>query len=289
MSADALRILNEPAGPARRMVIALSGWMDGGDVSTGTVEHLVDNLGARRLAEIDPEPFYIYNFPGSMEISALFRPHTRIEDGRITVYQPPVNLFHHAAAEGLVLFRGKEPNLHWRDYGECLFAVVELLGVETIYFVGSVAGAVPHSRQPRLHASVSAAALQEPLEALGIRPSNYEGPASVVTYLTVEAARRGVAMTSLVAEIPAYIRGENPIAIESITRRLAALLDLQLDLTELEQTRAAFEERLDEMVAGHEDLAALIQKMESEYDNEVFDTQMGDLRSWLEEKGVRLD
>ena len=60
------------------LVLAFSGWMDGGDVSTGTVERLVDLLEAEPIASIDPEPFYIYNFPGSMEIAALFRPHIKI-------------------------------------------------------------------------------------------------------------------------------------------------------------------------------------------------------------------
>jgi hypothetical protein len=29
--------------------------------------------------------------------------------------------------------------------------------------------------------------------------------------------------------------------------------------------------------------------MEEDYDNEMFDTQMGDLKEWLEKQGIRLD
>ena len=54
--------------------MAFSGWMDGGDVSTGTVRRMVELLDAEYVAEIDPEPFYIYNFPGTMEVAAMFRP-----------------------------------------------------------------------------------------------------------------------------------------------------------------------------------------------------------------------
>jgi len=43
------------------LVLSFTGWMDGGNVSTGTVERLVDLLSARQIAEIDPEPFYIYD------------------------------------------------------------------------------------------------------------------------------------------------------------------------------------------------------------------------------------
>ena len=44
-----------------RMVIGLSGWMDGGEVSTGTLEYLADLFDARELASIAPDDFYIYN------------------------------------------------------------------------------------------------------------------------------------------------------------------------------------------------------------------------------------
>ena len=74
--------LDQPRLDRATLVLALTGWMDGGDVSTGTVRRLVDLLSVRRVAEIDAEPFCIYNFPGSMEIAALFRPPIKIEDGR---------------------------------------------------------------------------------------------------------------------------------------------------------------------------------------------------------------
>src|SRR5579859_7469770 len=76
------------------LVLALSGWMDGGDVSSGTVRRLVDLLGARPIADIDPEPFYIYNFPGSMELVALFRPAIKIEGGQVVSLEMPSNTFY---------------------------------------------------------------------------------------------------------------------------------------------------------------------------------------------------
>src|SRR5689334_23816479 len=92
--ADLLRVGRCPALPDATLVLAFTGWMDGGDVSTGTVRRLVDLLEARRFAEIDPEPFYILNFPGSMELTALFRPHIEIEDGLIKALDMPANTFY---------------------------------------------------------------------------------------------------------------------------------------------------------------------------------------------------
>lgn len=69
-----LKIDRIPTLHGGTLVLAFSGWMDGGDVSTGTVERLVNLLEARLFAEIDPEPFYIYNFPGPMEVAHVFSP-----------------------------------------------------------------------------------------------------------------------------------------------------------------------------------------------------------------------
>ena len=289
MACDELTIHTRPELRDARMVLGLTGWMDGGDVSTGTVDWLVRLLGADKLAEIDPGGFTITSFPGTMDISALFRPYTRIEDGLITELTFSANVFHCDAENNLILFSGKEPNLRWDAYADCIFSLAETFGVGRITFIGSVAGVVPHTREPRLYCSVSDPGMKEEFEGYGARFSNYEGPASIVTYLTQKAPSHGMEMVALVAEIPAYVQGTNPICIASTTRRLAAILALQLDFEELRVVREAFETKLGELVADRKQLADLVGKLESDYDNEVFDTEMGDLKDWLEQKGIRLD
>ena len=91
---DLLTLDETPSLHDATLVLAFTGWMDGGDVSTGTVQHLVALLGARPMAEIDPEPFYIYNVPGPMEVAAMFRPHVEIEEGLIKKFDWPSNTFY---------------------------------------------------------------------------------------------------------------------------------------------------------------------------------------------------
>ena len=90
MLSGELNIYKKPNFDTPRLLLGFSGWMDGGEVSTGTVKYLIDKLGAQRFAEIEPKGFYINSFPGSMEITALFRPHTKIKDGLIESYEIPV-------------------------------------------------------------------------------------------------------------------------------------------------------------------------------------------------------
>jgi proteasome assembly chaperone (PAC2) family protein len=289
MANDKLKIFGKPRFSSPRLLLGFSGWMDGGEVSTGTLKYLREQLGAEELARIEPEGFYIYNLPGSMEVSALFRPYTKIQDGLIKSYRTPKNIFFSAESNELILFTGKEPHCQWEEYAECIFSLCSRFGVKNIYFIGSVAGLVPHTREPRVYCSVSHKELKEGLEQYGVRFSDYEGPASIVTYLTKSCPQRGLNMFSLVAEIPAYVQGHNPKCIERLARRLAGMLGLQLHLDDLRASSEEFEKKLNEVIQHQPELAKSILKLEEDYDNEVFDSEMGDLKSWLEQQGIRLD
>jgi hypothetical protein len=37
------------------------------------------------------------------------------------------------------------------------------------------------------------------------------------------------------------------------------------------------------------ELANNIHKLEEDYDNEIFNSEMGDLKQWLEQQGIRVD
>ena len=50
-----------------------------------------------------------------------------------------------------------------------------------------------------------------------------------------------------------------------------------------------FERKLEDVVEGRDELHELIEKLEGDYDSDVFETQMGDLKSWLQSQGIRLD
>lgn len=289
MPAEALRIAHQPSLTDATLLLGFTGWMDGGEASTGTIEWLGHLLGAEPFASIDPEPFYILNFPGDMQTSALFRPHTRIEDGIIEELEMPESVFHVAAGQNLVLFSGKEPNVGWQSFADCVFELCEKSGVKWIYFLGSVGGAAPHTRDPRTHASVSNPAMKERLTSLGVRFSEYEGPASFVTYLTTRAESHGIGMANLVAELPGYLEGRNPKGIEAMVRKLANLLKLSIDLHELRQASDDWEKRVNEAVATRPDLSKHIQELEEQFDNETFDSELGHVRDWLEERGIRVD
>jgi proteasome assembly chaperone (PAC2) family protein len=289
MASDKLKIDNRAKLNNPQLLLGFSGWMNGGNVSTGTVKCLINKLRAKKFAEVEPGGFHICSFPGPMEMTAIFRPRTKIKDGLITSYEVEENAFYCNEENNLILFLGKEPNLQWEEFAECIFSLCAKFGVKMIYFIGSVAGLVPHTREPRLFCSVSDAALKETLQHYGVNFANYEGPASFITYLTVSANKHDLSMASFVATIPAYVQGDNPKCIEAVTRRLVGILGLQVEFDDLRVISDEFEKRLSDVVQEQPELASNIEKLEEDYDNEIFESEMGDLKAWLQQKGIRLD
>jgi proteasome assembly chaperone (PAC2) family protein len=258
------------------LLLALTGWMDGGLVSTGTVGRIMEGRKVAEAGRIEAEPFYLYNFPGSMDIAALFRPQVKVVDGLIEgELGMPTNIFHVDAAAKLVFFLGREPNMLWQTFADCIFEMAQKLGVKRIIFMGSFGGTVPHTREPRMYGSVSHEHLRPVLAKHGLRLSNYEGPAGFSSLLLARSPARGIEMISLVAEIPGYLEGLNPRSIEAVTRRLAGLLGQPVDLESMRKASDEWELHVTEAVEKDSELEETVRKLEEQYDTELIERSEG--------------
>jgi hypothetical protein len=122
MAAEHLLVRERPTLQNATLLLALTGWMDGGLVSTGTVQRIMDGRKVIEAGRIAAEPFYLYNFPGSMDIAALFRPQVKIVDGLVEGdLVLPTNIFHVDPSANLVFFLGREPNMLWQTFADCIF------------------------------------------------------------------------------------------------------------------------------------------------------------------------
>ena len=63
----------------------------------------------------------------------------------------------------------------------------------------------------------------------------------------------------------------------------------QISVVDLRESCGEFEKRLSDVVQGQPELAGNVSKLEDDYDNEILNSEMGDLKKWLEQKGIRLD
>src|SRR5262249_3306451 len=151
----------------------------------------------------------------------------------------PENSFQHArvgsgkGAKYAVLLLGTEPSLRWRSFTGLVAQLAGDLGVSMVVTLGSLLADVPHTRPSPVTASATD---QELLDQLGLAPSRCEGPPGVVGVLLDACREGGIPSVSLWAAVPHSVQlPPSPRAAKALCDRLAGLLDLPIDTTELDE------------------------------------------------------
>jgi proteasome assembly chaperone (PAC2) family protein len=257
--ADHLRIESLP--PLRRpvLVAAFRGWNDGAQGASLAAGYLAQAWDAQRFGDIDPEEFYDFQ---------ATRPHVALEDGLTRRVDWPENVFYHAEIPGadrdLLLLLGIEPNLRWRTFCSAIAGLAADLNVDLVVTLGALLADVPHTRPSPVTGSASDPKL---VRELGLSLSRYEGPTGIVGVL--HDACRGVSLpsASLWAAVPHYASlASSPRAAHALCSRLAALLEVELDLGELERAADAYERQVSEAVAQDEETEAYVRELERRRD-----------------------
>jgi proteasome assembly chaperone (PAC2) family protein len=256
----------EPPANLTTMVIAFGGWIDAGRAATGALRHLTSDLGAARLAHIDPEEFFVFTQE---------RPEVRLRpDGGRDIQWPLSEFFAWQPADGragLLLFSGPEPHQRWRTYTEAFLGVAERCGVKRIVSLGALLTGAPHSRPVRVTARSTDPAARPLLEAWGIyRPPTYEGPTGISSVVLEAAESRGMHHVGFMGQAPHYLQDtENPAAIQALVTYAARLLNLSPDMSHFAEAIQDFRTQCDEAVARDRDTREHVRKLEQEYDAEV--------------------
>ena len=84
------------------------------------VSYLIRKLKAKKIAWINPEPFYRYDEN---------RPLVNIEDGRLMGISPPGGSFYTTLTDsdekGIVILKASEPNLRWFQFMDEMFVSLQ--------------------------------------------------------------------------------------------------------------------------------------------------------------------
>ncbi len=242
------------------LIAAFRGWNDGGQAATLACGTLVRAWDARRIAHIDSEGFVDFQST---------RPTVSLDEGLMRQIEWPENAFHVAAVPGLdrdaVILLGVEPNYRWRAFNDLVVGFARELGVELVVTLGALLADVPHTRE----APVSGAASDPSLvEELGLQPSRYEGPTGIVGVLNDAFRQAGVPSVSLWSAVPHYVSlAPSPRAARALCDRLGELLEVELDLSELEEAEEIYAEQITEAVASDPETAAYVEELERRADS----------------------
>ncbi len=261
-----LELHREPPSNLTTMVLGFGGWIDAGEAASGTMRHLVRRLSASHLASIDPEEFFVFT---------QVRPSVRLTAGGLRAIRwPRSEFFTWRPAEdqpGLLLFRGMEPNRLWRTYTKLVLDLAEQCGVKRIVSVGALLAGLPHTRPPRVTGYSTDPEWRVQLEDWGVyRRPTYQGPTGIASAVLDAATRRGISHVALMGQAPHYLQGAaNPSVRQALLSHVIRLLDINLDMTRLDEAVKAFRAQCDQAVANDASTLAYVRQLEQEYDSEV--------------------
>ncbi len=240
-------------------IAAFEGWNDAADAASSVVDHLLDVWDTHVVASIDPEDFYDFqmNRPivgtNDQGMRNLTWPSTQI-----SVARPPGSL------RDIVLIRGIEPNMRWRQFCAELLAACQELGVELVVTLGALLADSPHTRPIPVSGTATEPELSDRLK---LEQTNYEGPTGIVGVFQDTCTRLDLPAVSFWAAVPHYVaQPPCPKATLALLGQLEDLLEVSIPLGDLPEESRAWERGVDELAEEDEEIGEYVKALEETRD-----------------------
>jgi proteasome assembly chaperone (PAC2) family protein len=258
---------------APSLIVGFAGWANAAGLSVEVVSQLQSLLQTDAIGTLEAPECYVITNP-----SLAHRPITTIRGGLIEDLRLPTTEVHAWQGAGtqpeLLLIQGLEPDLHWQEYVEALWSLIDRFGVKRVYTIGSYYDQIPHTRPPHITTVVSETRLKAALRSQHLDFTSYEGPTSIQTFLLYTCQQRQIEAVSLWGGIPPYLQGSYPRGVVRILSVLSKLIGFSIDSSVLQSWVSEFEGVLQQQVAKNDELQAFIKQLETAYDQTMTDSDV---------------
>jgi proteasome assembly chaperone (PAC2) family protein len=264
---DPLVILERPQLNAPYIIVGLNGWLNAGEVSTGSIDYIRRKVGARKFAYVNTQGFYIYQIPSSNP-ELTMRPKTQISEGLVKKLEIPKNeifSWESEAEHDLLLFLGYEPNLNWPEYAQVILDLARQFRAPRIYCLGGFFDQIPHTRDTRIHVTVSHPRMRSEFKGFA-HFGDYEGPCSFTTMLIKMGNEQGIEIAGISARAPIYIHDLNSKACYDLLKHVVKMIGLGIDLSDLRDAGEELMEMMDKAFSENPTALDQLKKMEELYD-----------------------
>ena len=211
------------------------------------------------VAAVDPEDFYDFQVNRPI-IGTDERGHRRLTwpSTQVFVASPP------DLDRDVILIRGIEPNLRWRQFCAELLAACDELGAQLIVTIGALLSDTPHTRPIPVTGTATEPDL---VDRLQMEQSTYEGPTGIVGVFQDACARLDMASVSYWAAVPHYVAAPPcPKATLALLSAVEDLLGTSIPLGDLPEDAKAWERGVDELAQEDEDIADYVRSLEETRD-----------------------
>ena len=241
------------------LIAAFEGWNDAADAASSVVDHLMKVWNARVVAAIDPEEFYDFQMNRPV-VGTNEQGHRRITwpSTQLAVASPP------GALRDVILLRGIEPNMRWRQFCAELLAAADELGAEIVVTLGALLADTPHTRPIPV---TGTATEPELIDKLKLEQSNYEGPTGIVGVFQDACTQLDIPAVSYWAAVPHYVaQPPCPKATLALVGQLEDLLEISIPLGDLPEESRAWERGVDELAEEGEEIGDYVRALEETRD-----------------------
>ena len=241
------------------VIAAFEGWNDAADAASSVVDHLVKVWGARVVGAVDPEDFYDFQVNRPI-VGTDDHGHRRITwpSTQIAVASPP------DLDRDVILVRGIEPNIRWRQFCAELLAACDELGAQLVVTLGALLADTPHTRPIPVTGTATELHL---VDRLKLEQSTYEGPTGIVGVFQDACVRTDMPAVSYWAAVPHYVaQPPCPKATLALIGQLEDLLEVSIPLGDLPDEARAWERGVDELSEEDEDIADYVRALEETRD-----------------------
>jgi proteasome assembly chaperone (PAC2) family protein len=241
------------------VIAAFEGWNDAADAASSVIDHLLSVWDATVVGAIDPEDFYDFQMNRPVVGTDEFG-HRRITwpSTQIAVASPP------GLGRDVILIRGIEPNMRWRQFCAELLAACDELGGALVITLGALLADTPHTRP----IPVSGTATEpELVDRLKLEQSTYEGPTGIVGVFQDACVRLDIPAVGYWAAVPHYVaQPPGPKATLALVGQIEELLQISIPLGDLPEDSRAWERGVDELSEDDEDIADYVRSLEETRD-----------------------
>ncbi|RJS47201.1 PAC2 family protein [Nocardioides cavernaquae] len=241
------------------VIAAFEGWNDAAESASSVIDHLIDVWDADVIGAIDPEDFYDFQMNRPI-VGVDETGHRRITwpTTQIAVASPP------GLGRDVILIRGIEPNMRWRQFCAELLAACDELGGALVVTLGALLADTPHTRPLPVTGSATEPEL---LDRLKLEHSTYEGPTGIVGVFQDACTRLDIPAVSYWAAVPHYVaQPPCPKATLALLGQLEDLLECSIPLGDLPEEARAWERGVDELAEEEEDIADYVRALEETRD-----------------------
>ena len=234
-----LRIHKKPKLSNPSLVAA---WPGIGNVALGAAGYLKEKLPAKEFAEIEPLPFF--------DLNEVF-----IDRDIVQPPQFPQSKFYYwknrKAKSDLIIFLGEaQPVSHSYELANKILDLACQFGVKRIYTFA--AALVPElTNKPRVWIAATNAVLLEELKKYGLVLKGNFYVAGMNGLLLSVAKQRDIEGVCLLGETPDYLSEMgNPPASKAVLNTLAKILQIEIDMTELNDLIKQTYRQVERMIKG---------------------------------------